>query len=143
MYLNPSDDHVQYGKFVPPTSSSSNTKAPPKGIQFWVLLVLSTLTSLLYVSEVFISHAIIKEQHYLVDQHEESDSGPYYKDAWQKLAVQAWKGSAQDPTLIDLLKAEGISVHQGPPPASETGSTNAAPTAPATPAPAAPQPATP
>ena len=124
-------------KFVPPSSSSSNskTKAPPKGIQFWILLVLSIVTSLLYVSEVFISHAIINKQHVLVDQHEESEAGPYYKDAWQKLAVQAWKGSAQDPTMIDLLKAEGISVHQGPPPASETGSTNAAPAAPA---PAAP-----
>ncbi len=93
--------------------------------------MLSLVVFALYVSEIFISRGIIKEQRILVDQRELADAGPYYKDAWQKLAVQAWKGGAQDPTMIDLLKSEGIAIHEGAPPGSAPASTNAAPQSPA------------
>ena len=117
--------------------------------------MLSLTVSVLYLAEIYISHSIIKEQHFLIDQHEIADSGPYYKQGWQKLAVEVWKSSQQDPSLLDYLKSEGVGVHEGPPPGSTPAdSTNAAPPAPApaaaaapvaTPAPAAPapQPATP
>jgi hypothetical protein len=101
-----------------------------KGAQYWILLIAAGLISVLLVAQIFISRAIIHEQHFLIDQREAAESGPYYKQAWQDLAVQVWRGSAQDPALIDLLKSEGIGVHQGPPPASAPAGTNAAPPAP-------------
>jgi len=102
-------------------------------VQFWVLLVVSCIVFLLYMGEIYASHAIIKEQRFLVDQREIAETGTYYKDAWQKLAVEVWKESPQDPTLLELLKSEGIGVHQGAPPGSPA-STNAAPTVPEMPA---------
>jgi len=147
MYLIRSGDHVQYRMFVPP---SSNNSKPPPGVQFWILLVLSLGISGLYVLEIFLSHAIIKEQRFLVDQHEIADSGGYYKEGWQKLAVETWKASGKDPTMLEFLKSEGVGVHEGPPPGSEsansTGATNAAavaPAAPVAPTPTPAQPATP
>jgi hypothetical protein len=101
-----------------------------KGVQFWILLITASVISVLLVSQIFISRAIIHEQRYLIDQREAAEAAPYYKQAWQDLAVQVWKGSGQDPSLIGLLKSEGIGVRQGPPPATAPGSTNAAPAAP-------------
>jgi hypothetical protein len=124
--LNRSSDPVQHGKSVPPPSSSSTSKSPPKGIQFWILVVLSLGVSTLYLLEIKLSHDIIKEQHFLVDQREIADSASLYKEGWQKLAVETWKVSQQDPTMLDYLKSEGVGVHQGPPPGSEPA-TNAAP----------------
>ena len=145
--LNRSSDPVQHGKSVPPPSSSSTSKAPPKGLQFWILVVLSLAVSVLYLMEIKLSHDIIKEQRSLVDLREIADGGPYYKEAWQKFAVETWKVSQQDPTMLDYLKSEGVGVHQGPPPGSEPASTNAAPEAPApsaaTKSPTPSQPATP
>ena len=145
--LNRSSDPVQHGKSVPPPSSSSTSKSPPKGIQFWILVVLSLGVSSLYLLEIKLSHDIIKEQHFLVDQREIADSAALYKEGWQKLAVETWKVSQQDPTMLDYLKSEGVGVHQGPPPGSEPASTNAAPEAPApsaaTKSPTPSQPATP
>jgi hypothetical protein len=92
--------------------------------------LLSLGVSSLYLLEIFLSHAIIKEQHFLVDQREIADSAPIYKEGWQKLAVETWKVSQQDPTMLDYLKSEGVGVHQGPPPGSGPASTNAAPEAP-------------
>ncbi len=135
MYLNRRADHVQYRKFVPPPSN--NSRPPPKGVQFWILLLLSITVSVVYVTEIFLSHAIIKEQHFLIDQREIADSGGYYKEGWQKLAVETWKVSAKDPTLLDYLKSEGVGVHQGAPPTEPGDSTPAAPAP--TPAGAAPQ----
>jgi hypothetical protein len=94
-----------------------------KGIQFWTLLILSSVIGLMLVWQIVLSHAIIREQHVLVDWHEKADSDSIYQTAWEKLAMRVYKASAQDPALLDLLKSEGIAVHQGPPP----GSTNAAP----------------
>lgn len=123
------------------SSKSSSSPRPSKGIQFWTLLILSIIVSMLMVGEIFISRSIIKQQHLLVDAQETAETGPYYKDAWQKLAVSIWKSSAQDPDLLALLKNEGVGVHQGPPPGSaapgfpapgaEAGATNAAPAVPA------------
>jgi hypothetical protein len=113
-----------------------------RGIQFWTLMVVSSIVFLLYMGEIYASHSIIKEQRFLVDQREIADSSPYYKDAWQKLAVAVWKGSQQDPALGELLKSEGIGVHEGPPPGSAPA-TNGAPAAPAVPATGTPPPATP
>jgi len=132
--LNRSGDPVQHGKSVPPQSSSSNSKSPPKGIQFWILVVVSLGVTALYLLEIVLSHAIIKEQHFLVDQREIADSASLYKEGWQKLAVETWKVSQQDPTMLDYLKSEGVGVHQGPPPGSEPA-TNAAPGATSAPAP--------
>ncbi|HEX4141858.1 MAG TPA: hypothetical protein VHY09_16030 [Candidatus Methylacidiphilales bacterium] len=116
----------------PPSSSSSKSQGPPKGIQYWTLLVLALAVSSLYLLEIYLSHQIIKEQHVLIDQREIADGAPYYKDGWQKLAVEVYKVSAQDPTMLDYLKSEGVGVHQGPPPTSApVNSTNAAPAAPA------------
>jgi hypothetical protein len=129
--LNGSSDPVQHGKSVPPQSSSSASKSPPKGIQFWILVVLSLGVSSLYVLEIALSRNIIKEQHFVVDQREIAESATIYKDGWQKLAVETWKASHEDPTLLDYLKSEGVGVHQGPPPTSEPANTNAAPEAPA------------
>ena len=114
-----------------------------KGAQYWILLLTSAVISVLLVSQIFISRAIIHEQHFLVDQREAADAGPYYREAWHKLAVDVWEGSAQDPALLGLLKSEGIGVHEGPPPG-----TSAAPGAPAAPVsspakPDEPHPATP
>ena len=144
--LNRSSDPVQHGKSVPPQSSSSTSKSPPKGIQFWILVVMSLGVTALYLMEIKLSHDIIKEQHSLVDLREIADGGPYYKEAWQKFAVETWKVSQQDPTMLDYLKSEGVGVHQGPSPGSEPA-TNAAPEAPApsaaTKSPTPSQPATP
>lgn len=146
--LNRSSDPVQHGKSVPPQSSNSNSKSPPKGLQFWILLVVSLGVAALYLLEIVLSHAIIKEQHFLVDQREIADSAPLYKEGWQKLAVETWKVSQQDPTMLDYLKSEGVGVHQGPPPGTAPA-TNAAPEAPtpapstATKSPTPSQPATP
>ena len=138
--LNRSSDPVQHGKSVPPQSSSSTSKSPPKGIQFWILVVMSLGVTALYLMEIKLSHDIIKEQHSLVDLREIADGGPYYKEAWQKFAVETWKVSQQDPTMLDYLKSEGVGVHEGPPPGSApANATNAAPMAPA-PANAAPPP---
>jgi len=118
-----------------------------RGIQFWTLLILSLIVSLLMIGEIFISRTIIKEQHTLVDSHETADTAPEYKEAWQKLAVNIWRGSAQDPALLDLLKGEGVGVHQGPPPGATLPgdtqpATNAAPSASTKPE-TVPHPATP
>jgi hypothetical protein len=97
------------------------------------------MVSALYITEIVLSHSIVKAQHTLIDQREVADSGSYYQEGWQKLAVEVWKASPQDPTLLEYLKSEGVGIHQGPPPASDQGNaTNAAPAAaPSTNAPAA------
>ncbi len=95
----------------------------------------------LYLMEIYLSHEIIKEQRFLVDQREIADTTKIYRDGWQKLAVESWKVSQEDPTMLDYLKSEGVGVHEGPPPASEPA-TNAAPSA-AAKNPAPSQPATP
>jgi hypothetical protein len=101
-----------------------------KGAQYWILLIAAGVISVLLVAQIFISRAIVHEQHFLIDQREAAEAGPYYKQAWQDLAVQVWKGSAQDPALLDLLKSEGIGVHQGLPPGTAPAATNAAPATP-------------
>jgi hypothetical protein len=107
-----------------------------KGIQFWTLLVVSCIVFLLYVAEIYASREIIKEQRFLNEQSQTASVAPYYKDAWQKLAVEVWKGGAQDPALLELLKSEGIDVHEGGPPGGTPPATNAAPASPASAAPA-------
>jgi hypothetical protein len=136
MYLKPCGDRVQYGSFVPPSSSS--TKSPPKSLQFWVLLLLSSAIFLLYLAEIFLSRSIMKEQRFLVDQNKVAESAGYYKNGWENIAVESWKLSQQDPVLLDYLKSEGVGVHEGPPPGSAPAGTNAAPAVPAP----APEPAT-
>jgi hypothetical protein len=118
-----------------------------RGIQFWTLLILSLIISLLLLSQIYLSHAIIREQHLVIDSKEAAGQGPYYRQAWQKLAVSIWKAGAQDPAMFDLLKTERIGIHQGPPPGTpnnETG-TNAAPSPapPAAPKAGTPNPPTP
>jgi len=98
--------------------------------------VASLGVTTLYLMEIYLSHEIIKEQRFLVDQREIADGATIYKDGWQKLAVESWKVSQQDPTMLDYLKSEGVGVHQGPPPGSEPP-TNAAPDASGAPAPSA------
>ncbi len=102
-----------------------------KGFQYWILLIAAGVIGILYISQIFISRSIIHEQRFLVDQSKVAETGPYYKQAWQDLAVQVWRGSLQDPALLDLLKSEGIGVHQGLPPGAAPASTNAAPASPA------------
>jgi hypothetical protein len=94
-----------------------------RGIQFWTLLLLSSAVSLLMIEQIFLSHAIIKEQHILVDAHEAAESDSIYQSAWEKLAMSIWRSGARDPAMLDLLKTERIKVHQGPAP----DATNAAP----------------
>jgi hypothetical protein len=94
-----------------------------RGIQFWTLVLLSSAVSLLMIKEIFLSHALIKAQHMLVDAHEIAESDPVYQSAWQKLAMTIYRAGAQDPAMYDLLKDERIKVHQGPPP----GATNTSP----------------
>jgi len=89
--------------------------------------VLSLAVAALYLMEIYLSRRIINEQHFLVDQREIADTGAIYKEGWQKLAVESWKASHEDPTMLDYLKSEGVNVHQGAPPASEPATTNAAP----------------
>ena len=98
-----------------------------RGIQFWILLFVSSAVSLLMVKQIFLSHEIIKEQHILVDSHETADSDSVYQSAWEKLAMNVWRAGAQDPAMLDLLKTEGISVHEGPPPGAAPATTNAVP----------------
>jgi hypothetical protein len=95
------------------------------GLQFWTLLLVSCAVSLLLLKQIFLSRAIIREQHVLVDSHETADSDSVYQSAWEKLALSVYKSGAQDPAMFDLLKNEGVSIHEGPPP----GSTPAVPSA--------------
>jgi hypothetical protein len=134
MYLQVIADPVQYHDFVSPACMKS------RDLQFWILMIASCIVFALYMGEILASHSIIKEQRFLQEQNQTASAAPYYKDAWQKLAVEVWKGAAQDPAMQDLLKSEGIDVRQGAPPGAEPASTNAAPASP-TPVAAAPPPA--
>ena len=98
-----------------------------RGIQFWTLLLLSTAVSLLMIEQIFLSHAIIREQHVLVDSHETADTDSIYQSGWEKLAMRVWRAGAENPAMFDLLKSEGIAVHEGPPPGAWPAATNAAP----------------
>ncbi len=89
-----------------------------RSIPFWTLVLLSIGVSLLMIYQIYLSRAIIREQHVLVDYHEEADGDKAYTQAWEKLALLAYKASAQDPAMLELLKSENISIHQGPPPST-------------------------
>jgi hypothetical protein len=89
-------------------------------------MFVSSAVSLLMIRQIFLSHAIIKEQHILVDAHETADGDAVYQSGWEKLAMSVYRSSAQDPAMLDLLKSEGISIHEGPPP-GDASTPNAAP----------------
>jgi hypothetical protein len=111
-----------------------------RDIQFWTLLLLSSAVSLLMIKQIFLTRALVKEQHVLVDAHEIAAGDSIYQSGWEKLAMTIWKSGAQDPAMYELLKSERIKIHQGPPP----GATNAAPVPSASSDPLAmPHPATP
>jgi hypothetical protein len=107
-----------------------NSFMKARGVQFWTLLALSCVVSLLMLKQISLSHAIIEEQHVLVDAHEKADTDTIYQSAWEKLAMNIWKAGAQDPAMQDLLKTEGVAVHAGPPPGTTLPATSAAPPAP-------------
>ena len=84
--------------------------------EFWILIICSAAVCLLMMKEIFLSHAIIVQQHVLVDAHETASTDAPYEDAWEKIALRVYKAGLVDPSMVDLLKSENVTIHQGPPP---------------------------
>ncbi len=83
-----------------------------KSTQFWLLMVLSIAVTCLYFKEITLSRTIVRAQHTLTDDQETADSATLYEKRWQNLALSVYEASKQDPAMADLLKSEGIHVHQ-------------------------------
>ncbi len=86
-----------------------------RAVQFWVLMAASIVVTCLYFKEISLSRSVIRSQHTLTDDRETADTAPLYEKRWQSLAVGIYQASAQDPAMVNLLKSEGIRVHQMPP----------------------------
>jgi hypothetical protein len=86
-----------------------------RAFQFWVLFFGSLVVSGLLVKQIFLSRAIISEQHILVDNREIASTGEAYQTTWKELAVHIYQGSRQDPPLAAILKTERVNISTTPP----------------------------
>jgi len=101
-----------------------------RAIQFWILLLGSSLVSVLLIKQIFLSRALNVEQRVLLDSQEVASTGNEYESAWKQLAIHIYQASHQDPALTEVLKNENVMVQGGP--AAGTGSVPAVtPSAPA------------
>ena len=87
-----------------------------RATQFCILIACSVLVTLCMIEEIFLSRAIIRQNYAVVDAHERSSTDGYYKNEWEKLALSTYRASQKDPAMTELLKEEGVAVHEGPPP---------------------------
>lgn len=87
-----------------------------RNTQFWILLVASTLVSVLFIKQIFLSRALDREQRVLVDDRETASTGVAWQNTWQKLALEIYKASRQDPALAAVLKNDNVAIHTAPAP---------------------------
>jgi hypothetical protein len=83
-----------------------------RAIQFWILLLASSLVCFLYITQIFLSRNLIREQRELVENQDTISQGAQYENAWKQLAIHIYQASAQDPALAAILKTENIGIHQ-------------------------------
>ena len=54
-----------------------------RNTQFWILLVASTLVSVLFIKQIFLSRALDREQRVLVDDRETASTGVAWQNTWK------------------------------------------------------------
>ncbi len=84
-------------------------------LQFWILVLGSTLVSALMIKQIFLTRDLDQEQRLFVDSQETAATEPGYENAWHKVAIHIYLASRQDPALAQVLKDNGIQVRQGEP----------------------------
>jgi hypothetical protein len=111
-----------------------------RALQFWILMLCSTIVAGLMIKEIFLTRELNQLQRSLSESQDVVSQGSAYQNAWKQLATRIFQASHQDPALAEVLRKENVAVHQNtqaaPPTAPmPTASTKSqvAPTHPATP----------
>ncbi len=87
-------------------------------LQFWILVILSSLVSLLMIKEIFLTRAIKHQQIELTESQQTASTADGFENAWQKLAMRIFEVGRQDPALMQLLKSADVEVRTTPPAAA-------------------------
>jgi hypothetical protein len=103
-----------------------------RALQFWILLLGSTVVSILLIKQVFLSRSLYQQERVLADSQQSAQSGQAYENGWKQLAVHIYEVSPADPALGAVLKTENIVIHahsssapkSAPPDAVPPASTN-------------------
>jgi hypothetical protein len=85
-----------------------------RSIQFGILIILSSIISILYIKQIFLSRDLDAEQRQLVDYQETASSSPTYENGWKQLALHIYQASGADPDLVAVLKKENVVIHTSP-----------------------------
>jgi hypothetical protein len=83
--------------------------------QYWALVLLSSLVSILMIKEIFLTRALKQQQLDLVDSQQTASTAQGFENAWQKVAMKIFEVGRQDPGLIQLLKSANVEVRSTPP----------------------------
>jgi hypothetical protein len=85
-----------------------------RALQFWILLLGSSLVSVLLIKQIFLSRDLNQEQRLLVDSRETVSQGSGFENLWKQLAIHIYQASRQDPALVEVLKNEKVEIHANP-----------------------------
>jgi len=91
-------------------------------LQFWILVIISTLVSALMIKQIFLTRAMDNKLQDLAEAQQAAETGPGYENAWKHLAMRLFQASheGQDVALLQVLKNADVEVRSNaahPPPA--------------------------
>jgi len=85
-----------------------------RALQFWILILASTLISGLMIKQILLSRALYFEQRTLADDEQTAATAAGFENAWKQLALQIYQGSAQDADLAEVLRKSNVAVRANP-----------------------------
>jgi len=100
-------------------------------LQFWILVIGSTLVCVLMLQQIRVSRAINHRQRDLEESQDLAAMAPTYERYWKALAVHIYQAGHDDPALAAVLKDAKVEIRTKPSATPSPGST-------ATPAPSTP-----